>query len=122
MRGSNMRCSAELKFKTGYRVEADEWNCDGEKISTPEKLIAIKRVLQESGPILVRHSFLRGGCAPHQEVFDDFEDFIAYLTEHAQAGDSIGVWDLWPLMRDTEPLAYGKCPAEDRAVPKRGAY
>jgi len=112
----------EPKFKPGYRFEADDWRLDGEKISAPEKLAAIKKVLEESGPILVRHSFLRGGCAPHQVVFDDFEEFVAYLTEHARAGDSIGVWDLWPLMRDTEPLAHGKCPAGDGAVPKGGAY
>jgi hypothetical protein len=111
-----------MKFKPGDRVDADEWTCEGEKISTPEKLAAIKRVLEESGPVLVRHSFLRGSCAPHQVVFDDYEEFVAYLTEHARAGDNIGVWDLWPFVRDTPPLAHGKCPADDGAIPKRGAY
>ena len=112
----------DIKFKPGYRVEADEWTCDGEKISAPEKLAAIKRVLEESGAVVVRHSFLRGGCAPQTEVFDDYEEFIEYLTEHAKAGDNISVWSPWPVMRDTPPLAYGKCPAEDGAVPKRGPY
>src|ERR1051325_725898 len=113
---------SEMKFRSGNRVDADEWTCDGEKISIPEKLSAIKRVLAESGPILVEHKFLRGGRAPHNVVFDDYEEFIAHLTEHARAGDKISVWNLWPFMRDTPPLVYGKCPAEDGAVPKKGAY
>ena len=112
----------ELKFKPGCRVEADEWTCDGEKISTSEKLAVIVKVLEESGPILVRHCFLRGGCGPHQDVFDDFDDFVTYLTENARAGDHISVWSLWPFMRDTPPLAQGKCPADDGAVPKKGPY
>jgi hypothetical protein len=111
-----------MKFKPGYQVDADEWTCDGEKISTPEKLAAIKAVLEKDGPILVQHKFLRGSRAPHEVVFDDYEDFILYLTEHARAGDKVSVWSLWPFMRDTPPLAYGKCPAEDGTVPKKGAY
>jgi len=50
------------------------------------------------------------------------ENSLAYLTEHARAGDEISVWSLWPFIRDTPPLAHGKCPAEDGAVPRKGAY
>lgn len=113
---------SDLKFKAGYRVEADQWTVDGEKISESEKLAAIKKVLEKSGPVLVEHKFLRGSRAPHSVVFDDYEELIVYLTEHARAGDKISVWDLWPFMRDTPPLARGKCPADDGAVPKGGAY
>jgi hypothetical protein len=42
-----------IKFKSGHRVEADEWSLDGEKISSPEKLLAIKKVLETEGPVLV---------------------------------------------------------------------
>ena len=111
-----------IKFKPGFRTEADEWTCDGEKISAPRKLAAIKKVFAESGPVLVQHKFLRGGRGPDQVVFDDYEEFITYLTEHARAGDKISVWSLWPFMRDTPPLAHGKCPAEDGAVPQKGPY
>jgi len=55
-----------MKFKPGNRVEADEWTCDGEKISTPEKLAAIKAVLEKDGPILVQHKFLRGARGPNE--------------------------------------------------------
>lgn len=112
----------ELKFKAGYRAETDEWTCDGERISVPEKLDVIRNALEESGPVLVQHWFLRGACSPQVSVFNDYEDFISDLTEHARAGDNISVWSLGPFMRDTPPLAQGKCPAEDGAIPKRGAY
>jgi hypothetical protein len=111
-----------MNFKSGYRVEADEWTCDGEKISEPPKLAAIKKVLEKSGPVLVEHKFLRGARGPHVAVFDDYEEFVAYLTAEARSGDKISVWSLWPFIRDTPPLAFGKCPAEDGAVPTRGAY
>ena len=111
-----------MKFKPGYRVEADEWTCDGEKISDSSKLAAIKNVLEKDGPVLVEHRFLRGARAPHTVVFNDYEDFVEYLTAEARAGDNISIWSLWPFMRDTPPLAFGKCPAEDGAVPKKGAY
>jgi hypothetical protein len=111
-----------IKFKPGYRVEADQWSVEGEKISSPEKLSAIKKVLETDGPILVDHRFLRGARGPDTLVFDDYEEFISYLTGNARSGDLISVWNLWPLMRDTPPLAQGKCPADDGAVPKGGAY
>jgi hypothetical protein len=55
-------------------------------------------------------------------VFDDYEDFTAYLLENARAGDKVSVWSLWPYMRDTPPVASGKCPDADGAVPKKGPY
>jgi hypothetical protein len=112
----------EMKFKPGHRVEADRWTYDGEKISAPEKLETIKLVLEKDGPVLVEHKFLRGSRAPHTAVFDDFDEFMEYLTVNARAGDKISVWNVWPFMRDTAPLAFGKCPADDGFVPKGGAY
>lgn len=112
----------ELKFKPGCRTEIDEWTCAGEKITAPEKLATIKRVLERDGPVVVSHKFLRGGCGSRTVVFEDYEELIEYLIEHARAGDHIGVWSLWPFLRDTPPLAQGKCPAEDGAVPKKGPY
>ncbi|GEP43897.1 hypothetical protein [Brevifollis gellanilyticus] len=111
-----------MKFKPGCRTEADEWSCDGEKISDPEKLEAIRQVVNKDGPVLLEHKFLRGGRGPHTRVFDDYEDLIEYLIAEARAGDKISVWSLWTFMRDTPPLAFGKCPAEDGAVPKHGPY
>jgi hypothetical protein len=111
-----------ITLKPGCRVEPDSWSPDGEKITSPEKLAAVKQVLEKDGPVLVEHKFLRGARGPHTAVFDDYEDFITYLTEYARTGDKISIWSLWPFMRDSEPLARGKCPAEDGAVPEGGAY
>jgi hypothetical protein len=116
---ANMR---ELRFAPGTRAQSDNWSQNGEKISSPEKLGAIRAVLEGQGPILVEHKFLRGGCAPATLVFDDFDVFITYLEQHARAGDKIHVWNLWPFMRDSPALAYGKCPDVDGAVPEGGAY
>lgn len=113
---------SDIKFKPGCRTEADKWTIEGEKITSPEKLEAIKKVLEREGPILVDHRFLRGGCGPATLTFDDYEYFIEYLTENARIGDCITVWSLWPYMRDTEPLASGKCPDVDGAVPLVGPY
>ncbi len=111
-----------LTFKTLCRAETDHWSVDGEKITSPEKLEAIKKALEKSGPVLLEHRFYRGGCAPHHAVFDDFDDLVDYLKLNAKAGDAIHVWDVWPLMRDENRVAWGKCPAEDGAVPEGGAY
>lgn len=44
-----------LTFKTIYRVEADHWSSQGGKITAPEKMEAIKKVLEDSGPVLLEH-------------------------------------------------------------------
>ena len=111
-----------MKFKPGCRADADEWTCDGEKISDPAKLAAIRNELDKSGPVVLEHSFLRGGRGPRTLAFDDYDELVDYLTENARSGDHIAVWRLWPFMRDTPPLAQGKCPADDGAVPRKGPY
>src|SRR5262245_20704573 len=113
---------ATILFKPGARAEADRWTVNGEKITSPEKLDAIRGVLDNEGPILVEHRFLRGARAPETIAFNDFDEFVAYLTENARAGDNVLVWSLWPFMRDTPPLAHGKCPDSDGCVPQGGAY
>ncbi|HYT62361.1 MAG TPA: hypothetical protein VEL50_00585 [Gemmatimonadales bacterium] len=112
----------ELRFKASARVDGDEWTHEGEKISSPENLAAVKTILDENGLVLLEHKFLRGGRGPDNVVFDDYDEFVAYLTEHARAGDKISVWNLGPFMRDTPVLARGKCPDQDGTVPNKGPY
>lgn len=112
---------SELRFRPGARADDDEWTKDGEKISSPEKLAAVRKALEESA-VLLEHKYLRGGRAPQAFVFDDYDELGSYLTEHARAGDKISIWTLWPFMRDTPPLVSGKCPDQDGAVPSKGAY
>jgi hypothetical protein len=109
-------------FKPGTRAEEDEWSSAGETITSADKLDAIRRVLEREGPILMEHKFLRGAREPDTRVFSEYGEFVKHLLGHARAGDKISVWSLWPFMRDTPPLAIGKCPDADGAVPKGGAY
>jgi hypothetical protein len=111
-----------LAFKPGTRVDADEWALDGKKITEPTCLAAIHDVLKEDGPVLLEHRYLRGARAPDHIVFDDFEALTTYLSENARAGDNVYVWNLSAFIRDAQPLAYGKCPDADGAVPKKGPY
>jgi hypothetical protein len=102
--------------------EDDGWTADGRKITAPESLDAIRRCLEEEGPILVEHWFYRGSCAPNRVVFDDMEALTEYLKTRAFAGDAIHVWSFAAVCRDTNELASGKCPDENGLVPTRGAY
>lgn len=112
---------AFITFKTLWRNESDQWSIDGDKI-TDENLAIVKDVLNKTGPILVQHWFYCGGRAPHHVAFDDYDDFIEYLVSNAKAGDAIDIWNLHSLLRVDNALIRAKCPAEDGAVPKSGAY
>jgi hypothetical protein len=111
-----------LTFKTRWRNESHQWSSDGEVITSPAKLDAIRKIFETSGPMVVEHRIYCGGGRPEHMVFQEVEEFLEYLRQHAFAGDSIHVWDLGTLLRDEDRLVFGKCPAEDGTVPKGGAY
>lgn len=111
-----------LAFKTVWRNEAHDWSQEGEKISDDRKLALLRRVLEESGPVILEHQSYCGSSAPERLIFDDFDELVDYLSQNAKAGDSIWVWNLEGLLRVDNALVHGKCPAEDGAVPKGGAY
>lgn len=109
-------------MRTRFRSDEDGWTVSGPNITSPELLDAIRRCLDEAGPVIVEHRFYRGSCAPDQMVFNDFEAFTTYLDAHASAGDAIHVWSFAAVCRDENALTYGKCPDEKGMVPTRGAY
>ena len=72
--------------------------------------------------MIIEHRIYCGGGRPEHVVFQEAEEFIEYLKQHAFAGDSIHIWDLGTVLRDEDRAVHGKCPAEDGTVPKGGAY
>jgi hypothetical protein len=109
-------------MKTRFRSEDDGWNTEGRKITAPEALEAIRRCLEDEGPIVVEHWFYRGSCSPDRLVFDGYEEFAEYLESRTNAGDALHVWSFAAACRDDNELASGKCPDENEMVPRRGAY
>jgi hypothetical protein len=109
-------------MKTRFFNEADGWTTDGPKITAAESLQAIRRVLEEEGPVVVEHQFYRGSSAADRLVFDDFEKFVEYLGSRTSAGDGIEVWSFARTCTQENRLVHGKCPDDQNRVPKRGAY
>ncbi len=103
------------------RREADEWGIETPNIMLPEKLAAIREVLEQS-PIIVEHWFYYGSRAPDRLIFDGYEDFEAHLSKHANPGDKIYIWRFDALCRDDNALTSGKYPDSDGLVPKKGCY
>jgi hypothetical protein len=109
-------------MKNRVRHEGGKGCGEGSTITAPEKLAAIRSVLDGEGPILVEHWFYRAGRGPRQLVFDEFEPFVAYLREKTRPGDAIDVWSIWRICTPQSRIAEGKCPDEDGQVPAGGAY
>ena len=109
-------------MKVRDRYEPDEWSQEGLKITSPENLESVRSVLENEGPILVKHWFYRAATGPQHMVFDDYEDFVSYLNEHAYAGDAFDVWSILRICEGEKCIAQGKCPDEDGLIPRRGAY
>ena len=100
----------------------DQWSLTGANILASEQLAKIERVLKEQGPIILEHRFYRGARAPDRLVFDDFDEFFAYLKSQARPGDSFWVWNYAELCKDNNELARGKYPDASGRVPLLGSY
>lgn len=121
----NILCSMDapekMRFST-YTRGSTEWTDGGASIVSPDNLAKIRHVLQHDGCIVVEHWHFYGGRAPDRMVFDDFEEFIEYLKQHAVAGDAVDVWSMHELCKADNRLAEGKCPDAEGKIPKGGAY
>lgn len=104
------------------RYEPDQWTVDGSRIDAPEKVASIRAELETKGPIIVKHWHYRGASCPSHLVFEDFDNYLAYLTSHAQPGDAFGIWGLYGLLSGIGSLAEGKYPDDDGTVQRKGAY
>jgi hypothetical protein len=99
-----------------------EWSTAGRNILSPDRLAAIRHVLENVGPVIVEHWFYYGGRSPDRLVFEDYEDLMEYLKANAQPGDALHVWEFSRVCRDDNTLANGKYPDPLGRVPKGGAY
>jgi hypothetical protein len=79
-------------------------------------------MLEDEGPIIVEHWFYHGASAPERLIFEDFDEFEAWLNEHTYAGDAIDIWSWATTCQRDKRLAEGKCPDDDGLVPRSGAY
>jgi hypothetical protein len=111
-----------LRFKTRFRSETDDWTREGSSITSDGKLDAIRRELEDRGPVILEHRHYRGSSAPTWLVFSEYEGLCQYLEASAVAGDSLFLWSVADVCTVDRVLAEGKCPAEDGTVPRGGAY
>ena len=102
--------------------DRDGWSAAGPSILAPDRLAAIRRVLEDKGPVIVEHRFYYGSRAPDRLVFDDYDELVAYLGTKVAPGDAVWAWDYADVCRDDNPLAAGKYPDADGRVPTGGSY
>jgi hypothetical protein len=102
--------------------DSDEWSAEGSNILSPDRLEAIRRVLEEVGPVILEHWFYYGSRSPDRLVFEDFEELLTYLQVNARPGDALHVWDFAQVCRNDNTLADGKYPDSQGRTPKGGAY
>lgn len=102
--------------------DGNGWSAEGPNILSSGRLNAIRKVLEDKGPVIVEHCFYYRGRAPDRLVFDDYEELIEYLNTKARPGDAFDVWDFAEVCRGDNKLTDGKCPDSEGRVPARGAY
>ena len=92
-------------MKKGYVSEGDDWVQGGEMIKSPEKLAKIAAVIERT-VLIVEHRHYRGASAPTRLFFEEQEEFLAYLNDHARPGDAFRAWS-FDLCTKTNAVATG---------------
>jgi hypothetical protein len=108
-------------FHTRWRNESDAWSTEGSALTAASTLAAIRKALERSA-IIVEHGYYRGGSSPTHHVFEDWEEFEAYMDSAAHAGDYVDVWSFGEVCQSDRRIASAKCPADDGMIPKGGSY
>jgi len=106
-------------MQEGYVYEGDDW-AEGEAITSHDKLAKIAQTVERT-ILIVEHRHYRGASAPTRLFFEDQEEFLTYLNEHARPGDAFRAWP-FDLCTDDNAVAVGKYPDKLGRVPLRGAY
>ena len=107
---------------TTHTDDGNGWSAEGRNILGEDRMSAIRKVLEDKGPVIVEHWFYYGSRAPERIVFDDYEQFVEYLNTKARPGDAFHVWDFADLCRHDNTPVNGKYPDAEGRVPARGAY
>lgn len=102
--------------------DGNGWSAEGQNILSPDRLAAIRKVLEDKGPVILEHWFYYGSRSPDRIVFDDYDRLVEYLGTKVGAGDALHVWDYADVCRDDNRLTNGKYPDAQGRVPARGAY
>jgi hypothetical protein len=101
---------------------SNEWSSEGRNIMSPDRLSAIRDVLETVGPVVVEHWFYYGSRSPDRLVFEDYHELLEYLKANARPGDAFHVWNFAEVCRNDNTLANGKYPDAEGRVPKGGSY
>ena len=107
---------------TTHTDDGNGWSADGRNILSTDRMAAIRKVLEDKGPVIVEHWFYYGSRSPDRLVFEDYDELVEYLNTKARPGDAFHVWDYADVCRDDNALADGKYPDGEGRVPARGAY
>lgn len=107
-------------MKKGFVYEGDDWVQGGEMITSQEKLAKIAAILERT-VLIVEHRHYRGFSSPTRLFFEDQEEFLAYLNDHARPGDAFRAWP-FDLCTESNTTATEKYPDELGRVPLKGAY
>lgn len=63
--------------------DGNDWSAEGRNILSPERMAAIRKALEEKGPVIVEHWFYYGSRSPHRLVFEAYDDVVEYLKTKA---------------------------------------
>jgi len=100
----------------------DVWTTDAPRITDPETLSQLAKLLATVSPPIIEHKFYRGGRSPHWFVADDYEELVEYLNTQTRPGDKFTIWRFDLCCRNDNVLTHGKTPDADGKVPLGGAY
>jgi len=112
-----------ISFPSRSCSAADGWTTEGRRL-TETDLKLVQAVLENEGPVLVKHWSYGGSAAPRCTVFDGIGPLRDYLAAEVSAGDALCIWSVEKLLENQGMITVVSCKcANDRGeVPRGGTY